>query len=105
MFGRYSYSNNPVTHAPPLGVLDGGGFGTSGQNSNYGKSGVFSETHFFSPTLSNEFRVGFNYLHATYLGPDSANSGYAASLGLGGIPTGTNLGGLPATNFGDSYSG
>lgn len=105
MFGRYSYSNNPTTYAPPLGVLDGGSFGSSGQNSNYSKSGLFSETHFFSPTLSNEFRVGYNWLHASYLGPDASNTGFAASLGLGGIPTGTNLGGLPQTNFGDSRSG
>jgi hypothetical protein len=105
MFGRYSYSNNPTTFTPPLGVLDGGSFGSSGQNSNYSKSGVFSETHFFSPTLSNEFRVGYNWLHASYLGPNAANTGFASSLGLGGIPTGTNLGGLPQTNFGDSRSG
>lgn len=105
MFGRYSYSNNPTTYTPPLGILDGGGFGSSGQNSNYSKSGLFSETHFFSPRLSNEFRVGYNWLHASYLGPVASNSGFAASLGLGGIPTGTNLGGLPQTNFGDSRSG
>lgn len=105
MFGRYSYSNNPVNFAPLLGVLDGGNFGSSGQNSNYGKSGVFSETHFFNPTLSNEFRVGYNYLHASYLGPNAANSNFASSLGLGGIPVGKNLGGLPQTNFGDSRSG
>ena len=95
MFGRYSYSNNPVNYAPLLGALDGGGFGSSGQNSNDGKSGVFSETHFFSPTLSNEFRVGYNYLHASDLGPNAANSGFASSLGLGGIPVGQNLGGSP----------
>jgi hypothetical protein len=106
MFGRYSYSNSPRNFAPPLGQLDGGGFGTTGQDSNYAKSGLFSETHFFSPTLSNEFRVGYNWLHASYLGPDAANNNYAASLGLGGIPTGVaNLGGLPQTNFGDSHSG
>ncbi|SEC41526.1 TonB-dependent receptor [Terriglobus roseus] len=105
MFARYSYSNNPISYAPPLGILDGGSFGSSGQNSNYAKSGVFSETHFFSPTLSNEFRAGYNWLHASYLGPNAANSGFAASLGLGGIPTGKNLGGLPQTNFGDSRSG
>ncbi len=100
MFGRYSYSNNPSNYVPPFGVLDGGGFGSSGQDSNYSKSGVFSETHFFSPTLSNEFRVGYNWLYAAYLGPEAANSGFAASLGLGGLPTGTNLGGLPNISFG-----
>ena len=105
MFGRYSYSNNPTNYASPLGdVLQGGSFGATGQNSNYGKSGVFSETHFFTPTLSNELRAGYNYLHASYLQPD-ANVNVAASLGLGGIPTGPSLGGLPQTNFGDSQSG
>jgi hypothetical protein len=99
MFGRYSYSNNPTTFTPPLGVLDGGGYGGDGQNSNYGKSGVFSETHFFSPTLSNEFRLGFNWLHAAYLQAQAA-SDIAAAYGLGGIPTGPNLGGFPNINFG-----
>ena len=100
LFGRYSYSNNPTTYAPPLGILDGGSFGATGQNSNYGKSGVFSETHFFSPTLSNEFRVGFNWLNASYLQVNS-NVDIAAKYGLGGIPTGPSLGGFPAISFGN----
>ncbi len=104
MFGRYSYSNNPTTFTPPLGQLDGGSFGSTGQNSNYSKSGVFSETHFFSPTLSNEFRVGYNWLHASYL-QANATTDFAAQLGLGGIPSGPTLGGLPQTNFGNSHSG
>lgn len=104
MFGRYSYSNNPTTFTPPLGILDGGGYGGDGQNSNYGKSGVFSETHFFSPTLSNEFRVGYNWLHAAYLQP-GATTNIAAQYGLGGIPTGKNLGGFPNINFGGDLSG
>jgi hypothetical protein len=99
MFGRYSYSNDPTTFTPPFGVLDGGGFGSTGQNSNYGKSGVFSETHFFSPSLSNEFRVGFNYLHASYL-QAGATGNISQQLGLGGLPVGTNLGGLPFISFG-----
>src|SRR5579862_5955183 len=104
MFGRYSYSNNPTTFTPPLGVLDGGGYGGDGQNSNYGKSGVFSETHFFSPTLSNEFRLGFNWLHASYLQAESATN-IAAKYGLGGIPSGPTLGGFPNINFGGDLSG
>ncbi len=104
MFGRYSYSNTPTTFTAPFGLLDGGGFGSTGQNSNYAKSGVFSETHIFNPTLSNEFRVGYNWLHASYLQP-GATTNIAQQLGLGGIPTGNNLGGLPQTNFGDSQSG
>jgi hypothetical protein len=105
MFGRYSYSNNPTTFTPPLGdVLDGGSYGSDGQNSNYGKSGVFSETHFFNPTLSNEFRAGFNWLFAAYLQPNS-NTDLASRYGLGGIPFGPSLGGLPNINFNSDLSG
>lgn len=97
-FGRYSYSNNPSIYTPPLGVLDGGNFGSDGADTNFAKSGVFSETHFFSPTLSNEFRVGYNYLHASYL-PADAQVNVAAKYGLGGIPFGPSLGGFPTLYF------
>jgi hypothetical protein len=103
-FGRYSYSNNPTTYAPPFPILDGGGFGNDGQNSNYAKGGVFSETHFFSPTLSNEFRVGYNYLHASYLQVGSQTN-VAAEYGLGGIPYGPSLGGFPDIGFGGYING
>jgi hypothetical protein len=98
-FGRYSYSNNPSDSQPPFGILDGGGFGVGGRNDNYGKSGVFSETHFFSPTLSNEFRVGYNWLFAAYQQANS-NVNLAAQLGMGGIPFAPNLGGMPDIGFG-----
>ena len=97
-FGRYSYSNNPSIYTPPLGVLDGGNFGSDGADTNYAKSGLFSETHFFSPTLVNEFRVGYNYLHASYLSA-GAQSNLAAKYGLGGIPFGPSLGGFPTLYF------
>ncbi|MBB5059124.1 hypothetical protein HDF16_003847 [Granulicella aggregans] len=97
-FGRYSYSNNPSIYTPPLGVLDGGGYGADGRNTNYAKSGLFSETHFFSPNLSNEFRVGYNFLSASYL-PQGAQTNVAAQYGLGGIPFGPNLGGFPVLDF------
>jgi hypothetical protein len=97
-FGRYSYSNNPSIYIPPLGVLDGGGYGSDGRNTNYAKSGLFSETHFFSPSLSNEFRVGYNFLSASYL-PQGAQTNVAAQYGLGGIPFGPNLGGFPDLDF------
>ncbi|WP_213805097.1 carboxypeptidase regulatory-like domain-containing protein [Granulicella sp. dw_53] len=104
IFGRYSYSNNPTTYTPPLGILDGGSFGATGQSSNYAKSGVFGETHFFSPTLSNEFRVGYNFLHASYLQVNSGTD-IAAQFGLGGIPAGPTLGGFPLISFGTTGIG
>ena len=97
-FARYSYSNNPSVYTPPLGVLDGGNFGSDGADTNFAKSGIFSETHFFSPNLTNEFRVGYNYLHASYL-PASAQINVAAKYGLGGIPFGPGLGGFPTLYF------
>lgn len=98
MFGRYSYSNNPSVFTPPLGVLDGGNYGSDGSDTNYAKSGLFSETHFFSTNFSNEFRVGYNFLSASYL-PQGAQTNVAAQYGLGGIPFGPNLGGFPDLDF------
>ncbi len=104
VFGRYSYSNNPSDSRPPFGILDGGGFGSGGPVANYGKSGVFSETHFFSPTLSNEFRVGYNWLFAAYQQTNSERN-VAAELGLGGIPFAPHLGGMPDIGFGGYING
>ncbi len=97
-FGRFSYANNPSTYTPPLGVLDGGGYGSDGNDTNYTKSGLFSETHFFSPYLSNAFRVGYNFLQASYLSA-GANIDLATQYGLGGIPFGPALGGFPDLDF------
>lgn len=97
-YARYSYSNNPSVFTPPLGVLDGGGYGSDGADTNFAKSGIFSETHFFSSTLTNAFRVGFNWLHAAYL-PAAAQIDVAAKYGLGGIPFGPGLGGFPTLYF------
>ena len=103
-FGRFSFSNNPSVYTPPLGVLDGGGYGSDGADTNLAKSGLFSETHFFSPTLVNEFRVGYNFLHASYL-PAGAQTNVAAQYGLGGIPFGPSLGGFPDLDFNGGING
>lgn len=57
VFGRYSYNHEPSTHPAPLGaILDGGGFGNTGQLVSLGENFAGSETHIFTPTLTNEFR-------------------------------------------------
>jgi hypothetical protein len=106
MFFRFSYSNNPRSYMPPFGVLDGGGFGTDGHDTNLAKSGALSETHFFTPNLVNEFRLGYNWLRASYLQPGSGTD-IAAQVGMGGIPSGPDLGGFPSIYFGspDSING
>jgi hypothetical protein len=96
-FGRYSYNHEPATHPAPFGpILDGGGFGDTGQVVQLGENFAGSETHLFTPTLTNEFRFGYNYGHYTGLQENANNPTAASSLGLGGIPFAQNNGGLPA---------
>lgn len=99
-FGRYSYNHEPTTYPPPFGpLLDGGGFGTTGQVVQLGENFAGSETHVFTPTLTNEFRFGYNYGHFAGLHSNATNPSAASGLGLGGIPYSTNNGGLPAFNI------
>lgn len=98
-YSRFSYYNEVGDNAPPLGnILDGGGFGT-GKQKNLGDNFMWSETHMFSPTLVNEVRVGFNYLHSGFQQRNASNDSLASSLGFGGIPKAPLNGGLPRTHF------
>ena len=73
------------------GVLEGGG-GTTVQTS-WSASGSY--THIFSPTLTNEFRLGYTkeYLNSSYA---TANTpGIPEQFGIQGIPVVPGDGGLP----------
>jgi hypothetical protein len=99
-YSRYSYYNEVGHNAPPLGnILDGGGFGDDGKQKNYGANYMFSETHVFSPTLTNEARFGFNYLHTGFQHPNAADPTFASSHGFGGIPVAPLNGGLPRVSI------
>ena len=99
-YSRFSYWHEPGYRTPPLGaVLDGGGFGDDGTQTNLGENFMISETHLFTQTLTNEFRLGYNYLHTGFEHPNAANLDFASSLGLGGIPTAPLNGGLPAVSL------
>jgi hypothetical protein len=96
-YSRYSYWNEVGYNTPPLGpILDGGGFGDDGKQKDYGANFMFSESHVFTPTLTNEARFGFNYLHTGFQHPNASNPDFASSVGFGGIPQGPLNGGLPA---------
>lgn len=106
-FARFSDFNQMGNYAGSLGpVLDGsGGEGSSnvsGLQIDFGNNFVLSETHIFSPTLVNEFRIGYDYGHFdTY--QLNYNKNIAAQLGLGGMPFGgaaKDNGGLPALSIG-----
>jgi hypothetical protein len=97
---RYSYNHGIVLNALPLGpLLDGSGYGGQ-QDFNLAQNFIFSETHIFSPNLTNEFRFGYNWDHSAFKQPNANNPTVASSLGLGGVP---NLGpgqfGLPLGYF------
>jgi hypothetical protein len=99
-YSRYSYWNEVGYKTPPLGnILDGGGFGDDGKQKIYGANYMWSETHIFNPTLTNEARFGFNYLHTGFQQPNAANLNFAASVGFGGIPVAPLNGGLPAVTL------
>lgn len=97
-YSRFSYWHEPGNRPPPLGpILDGGNFSDNGTFLNLGENFMWSESHVFTPTLSNEFRFGYNYLHTGFLQPNY-NTDIAPTLGLGGIPYGPGFpenGGLP----------
>jgi len=91
----FSYWNEPSYQSPLFGVLDGGGR----VNKNESGSFMISETHVFAPTLTNEFRMGFNFIRAQRLQMNDTNTGLATSLGFGGVPGGLLNGGIPAVQF------
>ena len=97
-FVRYSYSNEPIDIQAPLGILDGGSFGSSGNDQDEGRNFTFSETHEFTPTFANEFRVGYNWIHAAFL-QENAGTAVSTQFGLGGIPFSPGNGGLPILNI------
>ena len=100
-FARFSYMHDPAVHPAPLGeTLDGGSFGDTGNIINLGENFAFSETHIFTPTLSNEFRFGYNYGHFGYQNFHAYDPNFATSLGFGGIPYNPGNGGLPYVNVG-----
>ena len=104
-FVRNSYVHQYQVYPSPLGpILDGGGFGSDGNQVNIGDNFVLSETHVFSPKLINEFRFGYNYGHFYYTQPNATNLGFAASLGLGGVPETPLNGGLPETSVGSGVA-
>lgn len=99
-FARYSYVKIPSMYPPPLGsMLDGGGYGSDGSVVNLSQTFAFSETHVFNSGFINESRYSYNYGDYEFL-QSNYDKDVATPLGLGGVPTGPNFGGLPAFSVG-----
>jgi hypothetical protein len=107
-YSRFSYYNEVGKNSSVLGdTLDGGGSSSGsgdGKTKNLGDNYMWSETHVFTQTMTNEARFGFNYLHTGYQHPHANDDGYALSMGFGGIPTGSLNGGLPNVSFSGTSS-
>ena len=95
-FGRYGIMDNPATGVPLFpGTASPGTYRVGRQ-----QGAAAGDTHIFSPTTINEFRVGWarNNTDNNFFGT-SLN---AASLGYGGVPFQAGvLGGLPNLQFSD----
>jgi hypothetical protein len=97
-FVRFSYEDQPiVTPGPFTNFLDGGGFTAGNQDNSY-RSAAISEVHTFTPTLINEFRLGYNRINSHRLQPFS-NTDVSGQLGLIGVPFSPGIGGLPNICF------
>jgi Carboxypeptidase regulatory-like domain len=99
-YARYSYMHQVILNALPLGpVLDGSGYGGE-RDTNLAQNFMLSETHIFSPNLTNEFRFGYNWGVFKFQQPNAYNPTIASSLGLGGVPAlGPGQYGLPLGYF------
>ena len=99
-YARYSYLHEVILNALPLGpTLDGSGYGGE-RDTNLFQNFMLSETHIFTPSLTNEFRFGYNWGVSQFKQPNAYNSGIATSLGLGGVPSlGPGQYGLPLGYF------
>lgn len=95
---RYSYAHDIRTNGLPLGpILDGSGYGGL-SDTNLAQNFVGSETHIFTPKLTNEFRFGYNYDVSNFQQPNAFNPTLNSSLGLGPEPSNLRPGqfGLPS---------
>src|SRR5271157_3111039 len=100
LFFRFSYVDDP-DFIPGIfgGVADGGAF-QQGPQTALAQQSALGYTHTFSPTLINEVRAGFNYLHTTRASPVAHQSGLPAEYGVADIPQSSENGGLPAFGIG-----
>jgi len=103
MFGRVSWSVNPMYNPPPFtGYADGGALAISGGGHQWNPTlnTVLSETHSFSPTVINEIRAGVTRQSTTALQAYADQMNIPAQFGVQGIPQMDRNGGLPTLSIG-----
>lgn len=94
VFSRNTYS----TYLPPTLPLSGGyGYGDTIFPA-YSLSVGY--THVFNPTLTNEFRFGFNHNYQSLTPREGNTFGIPAQFGIQGVPQEPGNGGLPPISIG-----
>ncbi|MGO8791545.1 MAG: carboxypeptidase regulatory-like domain-containing protein [Terriglobia bacterium] len=100
MFVRMSYTRNPRFIPGPFpGLADGGSFNMGDQTVGT-RNVALSETHSFSPTTINSFRLSFGRVHTLYAPVEANTLGIPAQYGIEGIPQVATNGGLPQFSLG-----
>ncbi len=99
LFGVYSYSNENIYSPPALpGYAEGQVYG-DGPEQGPRYAIVVGYTHVFTPTLTNEFHIGFIHnverLNAVY----GNTFGIPEQFGIAGVPQYPGNGGLPIINI------
>ncbi len=103
-FVRVSWSNNTLVPPSPFPGVADGQFATptarAGTLIARARNAALSETHTFSPSLVNEARVGFSWLHARLVQPFADMVGLPEQFGIKGVPQTPLNGGLPTLEIG-----
>jgi hypothetical protein len=99
-FYRFSYEDQPSTIPGTFpGIADGGGFFSGSEDDSY-RSVAASWTHYFNPTLINEFRIGYNRINSHRF-QFNFDQDISAQVGFPGVPFTPIIGGLPQLTFSD----
>lgn len=100
MFAVVSYENqSEFLPGSIVGIGSNAGFG-AGNITNFNLNTALSETHIFSPTLVNEFRIGYSRLHTVSDPILTKVPGIPARFGIQGISQANGNYGLPAISIG-----
>lgn len=99
MFARVSYNNrNAFFPGDFVGLASNAGFG-GGNFTDFALNTMLSETHIISPTLVNEFRIGYSRLHTVSNPTLTTQSGIPAQFGIQGISQANGNYGLPTLSI------
>lgn len=100
-FVTFDYNHTGMIKPPPFaGIASGGSDFTQASDSFTALTAAWSETHVFSPTMINEFRVGFTRSTTPFQQFGANNLGIPEQFGIQGIPQVPGNGGLPSMAVG-----